>query len=171
MINWDAAYERLRVTPAFTAAFGKLLPKQAFRAINYTRKFEGVAAASTVGVPGTTSGPLLQTFPAGAVILGITAAAIQAQITTGSFTYAPSFTPGRRDLFALSFAYTSDEQITADGLTMAEALLGSGENTIFPSKELLIPPSQGILVSCASLTVGPTISAHVVFHCEVPRAA
>lgn len=173
MIQWRAAYERLSKQTAFSAAFGRALPMSAFRSIVYAPRLSGIAASGAVGTLGPTFGPVLQGFPAGAVVLGITAAAIQAQVltATSAFPYAPSFSPGRRDLFALAFQYTADEQITATGLVMAEALLGSGQDTIFPTKELLIPPSQGILVSAASLTIGPVLTAHVVFHCMVPRAA
>lgn len=173
MIRWREAYERLTHGNAaeFKAAFGGLLPMSAFRFLTYSQRFEGVAASASVGTLGTQTGPILQTFPAGAIILGITASAIQAQVTTGTFTYAPSLTPGRRDLFALSMQYTNNELITPGGLTMAEALLGSGTDTIFPGKELMMPPNQGILCGVASLTVAPTLTVHVAYHSMVPRSA
>jgi hypothetical protein len=171
MLRWREAYERVSKTQQFKSYFGRVLDAGAFRFLAYSMQFVGVAAASAVGQYGTPTGPRAQTFPAGAVILGITATGVQAQTATGSFTYAPSQSPGRRDLFGLSFQYSSDENITPDGLTAADALLGSGSDTIFPAKELLIPPSQSILVSVASLTVAPALSVSVVFHCMVPRAA
>lgn len=171
MIRWREAYERVSQTPEFVQYFGARLKASAFRFLAYSQQFTAVAAASTVGTFGTVSGPTLQTFPAGAIILGITAAAMQAQVTTGSYTYQPSATPGRRDLFGLSLKYTNDELITPNGVTQADALLGSGSDTIFPGKEIMMPPSQGLLCGVASLTVAPTLSVTVVYHCMVPRTA
>lgn len=168
MIKWREAYERIRGLKEFNQWFGGL-PMNGFRFLAYSQPFVGVAAASTPGVLGATSGPTLMTFPAGAVILGVTAAAYQEQTASGTFTYAPSLSPGRRDLFAMSLQYTNDEQITPNGLTMAEALLGSGGDTIFPGKELLIPPSQGLLCAVASYAPAPTLTVQVVYHCMVPR--
>ena len=171
MLRPRESFERVKDTEEFRSYFGgKRMSLGAFRFLAYTLRLEGIQASAQVGTLGTPVGPQLQQFPSGAIVLGITASAIQAQTDTGSFTYAPSYSPGRRDMFALSFSYTNDEQITPGGLTMAEALLGSGLDTIFPAKELLIPPSNGILTSAASLTVDPTLTAHVVFHCLVPRA-
>lgn len=171
MLTYERAYSQVSKSRLFKSIFGVNAPPEAFREIQYTQTFVGVAASGTPGTYGANSGPTLQTFPSGAIVQGITAAAYQAQTTTGSFAYGPSFTLGRRDLFGLSFAYTNDELITANGLTMAEALLGSGMDTIFPCKALLIPPSQGILCTVASLAPAPDLTVVVVYHCSVPRAA
>lgn len=173
MIAWRQAYDRLRETPEFTSYFGKLLSMSAWRFLAFSQRFEGVPGSPAGGTFGPTTGPLLQPFPAGAVILGITAGAYEDQQleNAGVMAYAPSYSAGRRDLFGLSFQYTNDEQITPNGLTMAEPLLGSGYDTIFPGKELLIPPSQGILCAVASLVPStmPDLSINVVYHCMVPR--
>lgn len=175
MITWNQAYDRQKGSEQFISFFGRSgspPSAKAFRPISYSQFFSGVAAAGTPGQYGTASGPTNQSFPAGAVILGITAAAYQNSTTTGSFTYAPSMTPGKRDLFGLLFSYSGDEQITP-GTTpvQAEALLGSGSGTIFPQRELIIAPSQAILTTVAALCPAPTLSVTVVFHCMVPRAA
>lgn len=176
MVKWKEAYDRLKDVPEFASAsgyFGKLLPMAAFRFMAFSQRFDSVPGAATAGVIGTPTGPTLQSFPAGAVVLGITAAAFEAQqLDNSGVVYAPSFSSGRRDLFALSFQYTNDEQITPNGLTLAEPLLGSGYDTIFPGKELLIPPSQGILCAVASLvpSTSPVLSISVVYHTMVPRA-
>lgn len=160
--------------PEFSQWFGgRLLPMGAFRYLAYSQQFVGVAGSGTAGVFGTQSGPLTQNFPSGAVILGISASAYEAQQAHAAADYAPSFSPGRRDLFGISFQYTNDEQITPNGLTMAEALLGSGSENIFPAKELLIPPSQAILCAVAALVPStlPNLTINVVYHCMVPRSA
>jgi len=176
MISWNQAYNRLKDAPEFAGSagyFGRLLPPSAFRFLAYSQRFEGVAGSPAGGTFGPPSGPLLQPFPSGAVILGITAAAYEDQQleNAGVLAVSPSYSAGRRDLFGISFQYTNDEQITPNGLTMAEPLLGSGYDTIFPAKELLIPPSQGILCAVASLVPStlPDLSINVVYHCMVPR--
>lgn len=179
MITWDRAYARLSKSREFASYFGKgqgAPPPAAFRFIAYTQFLNGLTPSTAAGGGsplGATVGPQLQTFPSGAVILGITASSFMAQQAAGAAAYPPWSDKSRRDIFALSFAYTNDELITPSGLTKASALLGTGEDTIFPARELLIPPSQGILVSAASLLAsGVALNqfVDVVFHCMVPRA-
>lgn len=175
MIRWREAYERLKTSPDFSRYFGggpgKVPAPSAFRYLAYTQAMGAAAgSASPISGFGATVGPVQQNFPAGAVILGITATAYQEQTTTGAYQYGASSTPGRRDLFGLAFQYTNDEVITPGGLVLANALLGDGEDTIFPGKELLIPPSQGLLASVASHTVAPSLFVHIVYHAMVPRA-
>jgi hypothetical protein len=175
MISWDRAYARQAPSPDFQRYFaggpGRPPPSSAFRYIAYSLLLGPCTGnASPVTGFGATVGPTQQNFPAGAVVLGISATAFQEQETDGNYTYAPFSCPGRRDLFGLSFSYTNDEQITPGGLTLANALLGDGDDTVFPARELLIPPSQGILTSAASFTVAPSLFVQVVFHSMVPRA-
>lgn len=179
MIRWREAFERSKESREFQKYFskGRALKMSDFRYLGYAQQFNSVTAGSVTGgatpstavTPGTISGPTLQNFPAGAIILGITAAAIQSQTTTSSFAYAPSMSPGRRDLFALAFQYTGDEVITPGGPVLAEALLGSGEDTIFPGREIIVPPSQGLLASVQSYTINPPLNVHIVYHAMVPR--
>lgn len=176
MIKWSEAYKRLCDVPEFKQYFNnRLLPMGAFRFLAFSQRFEGVPGSATGGSFGPLQGPLAQNFPSGAVVLGITAAAYEDQQLDNAavLAVAPSYSSGRRDLFGISFQYSGDEQITPNGLTMAEPLLGSGYDTIFPAKELLIPPSQAILCAVASLVPStlPNLSINVVYHCMVPRAA
>lgn len=175
MITWDRAYARLARSPDFSRYFGGgpgvVPPMQNFRYIAYTQQLGPCAGvASPVGGFGAIAGPSQQNFPAGAVILGISATAFQEQTTTTSYQYAPWAAPGRRDLFGLSFSYTNDEVITPGGPILANALLGDGDDTVFPGKELLIPPSQGLLATAAAFTVPPSLYVHIVYHAMVPRA-
>jgi hypothetical protein len=74
-------------------------------------------------------------------------------------------------LFALSFQYSGDEVITPGGPVLAEALLGSGSDTIFPGREIIVPPSQALLCSVQSYAIAPPLNVHVVYHAMVPRVA
>lgn len=181
MIRWREAFERCKESREFQSYFskGRQLKMSDFRYIGYVQTFTSVTAGSLTGgaapstaiTPGTVSGPALQTFPNGAIILGITASAAQPQTTTSSFQYAPSASPGKRDLFGLNFQYTGDEIITPGGPVLADALLGSGEDTIFPAREIIVAPSQGILASAQSFTINPPLVVHVVYHSMVPKTA
>lgn len=182
MIRWREAFERCKTSIEFRRYFGTgNKPPEAsdFRFLAYCQQFNAVAAGSVVGgaapttaiAGGAPTGPALQNFPAGAIVLGITAAAQQAQTTTSAFQYAPWQSPGKRDLFALMFQYTNDEIITPGGPVLAEALLGSGEDTIFPSREIIVPPSQGLLATVQSYAIAPPLNVHIVYHSMVKRTA
>jgi hypothetical protein len=181
MIRWREAFERCKDSAEFKRYFskGKVPLASDFRYLAYCQQFNNVAAGTVVGgatpnsavTGGVQSGPTLQNFPAGAIVLGITAAAQQAQTTTSAFQYAPWQSPGKRDLFALSFQYTNDEIITPGGPVLAEALLGSGEDTIFPSREIIVPPSQGLLATVVSYAIAPPLNVHIVYHAMVPKVA
>lgn len=170
MIRWSDAYNRLKGNRSFAQFFGngQVPPIDGFRFIVYTTILPDLTPSPDTdgGTFGQIVGPLSQQFPAGAVILGITASAWQ------NYEACSDATPGRRDRFGLAFSYSGDEQLTANGLTMAEALLGSGRDTILPAKELMIPPSQSLLVSAASLvpSAQPNLTVHVAFHCMVRRS-
>ena len=171
MIKWNEAYGRCSRTNAFKSYFGKLLPIDAFRLLTYSLQFPSVAASTVAGTYGAIAGPTTQTFPSGAIILGITAAGFMIQTISGAFQYAPWGSEGRRDMFGVSVQYTGDEQITPNGFVVADALMGSGVDTIFPAKEIMMPPSQGLSVGVANLSTSNPISVTVAFHAMVPRAA
>lgn len=182
MIRWREAFERCKVSQEFNRYFsrgGKAIGAGDFRFLAYCQQFNSVAPGSVTGgatptsavSPGLNSGPALQIFPAGAIILGITAAAQQSQTTTNGFTYAPWQSEGKRDLFALAFQYTNDEIITPGGPVLAEALLGSGYDTIFPGREIIVPPSQGLLCTVQSYAIAPPLNVHIVYHAMVARVA
>lgn len=181
MVKWREAYERLVKAPAFRNFFGVngLPSMHDFRYIIFSHQQLSTtpltpSAAAAGGAPGVAVGPLQMNFPAGAIILGVTSGAFQAQQAAAAPNppYNPSVNPGRRDLYTLQFQYTSDEQLTANGGVMADALLGGGDETICPAKEIMIPPSQSILITAASLVAlgGQNLFVHVAFHCMVPRA-
>jgi hypothetical protein len=179
MIRWREAFERCRDSKQFNSyfSFGRQLQASDFREVAYAQQFNSVGVGSVTGgatpstaiTAGTPSGPTLMNFPNGGIILGITAACVQSQTTTNTFLYAPSYSPGRRDLFALNFQYTGDEIITPGGPVLAEALLGSGIDTIFPAREIIIPPSQGLLATVVSYAVAPPLNVHIVYHAMVPK--
>lgn len=181
MIRWREAFDRLKDNKEFQQYFdkGRKVKASDFRYIAYCQQFNQVTAATVTGgatpstpiTPGAAIGPALQTFPQGAIVLGITASAVQPQTTTSAFQYAPSASPGRRDLFALAFQYTGDEVITPGGPVLADALLGSGTDTIFPGREIVVPPSQGLLCTVQAYAIAPQMNVHVVYHCAVLRVA
>lgn len=177
MIRWTDAYNRLKADRQFAQWFGggnRPPSMSSFRNLTFNTTFTGVAAVAT---PVTTYGTVAtqnQQFPSGAVILGITACAYQEQTATGAFQYAPGGDKSRRDLFGIGMTYSNDEQITVGGvnggLHLASSLLGTGEASDYPTKELVIPPSQSIIIRVASITVAPVLFISVCFHTMVPRA-
>lgn len=162
MIHWRDAFLRQHGSPNFQKYFGKATPAYSFRPLHYRQRL--------VAIPGTTGQPQNQNFPAGAIILGITAAGFQIQTIVGAFQYAPSMSPGRRDLFGLQFQYTADELIVSGGTALADALLGSGSDTIFPAREIVVAPSQGILATVEAFNVTNNMTVDIMYHCMVPRA-
>lgn len=196
MIRWEAAYRRAfdakhpLLFVGGPAGGGRVRGMTDFRSLHYVQPFTNVAM-------GVTTGYQLQSFPAGAFVLGIAAAATFNRVVKADQYYAdgatapldstfdriPSSTPGNRDLFALDFNFTQDESITPNGPALAEALLGSGGGTEFPAREIVVDPSQGILCRVQSLLGVQLISGaagatgiavpmrvHVVYKCMVPRA-
>lgn len=190
MLRWGDVHRRLQSSREFIGAFGKNSPAEAFSFKAFTLRFESVAAATIAGAFGVVVGPNLQAFPSGGVVLGITAGCLMAQ--QGS-VYPPSMSFGRRDLFALSVQYADGELVTPlnnvtvgaqpllipalaagfrsnpRGLANAEALLGSGEETVFPAKEILVTPGNGLMFAVASQSTLLPISVHVVCHAMVYR--
>lgn len=188
MIRWETAWRR-----AFEAKHPFVVKRKItdFRSLHYVQIFSAVAQ-------GTTSATTLQSFPSGAFVLGISAAANIPVLVKRDQYYADgaanpldvtvdrlkSATAGNRDLFGIDFAYTNDEQITPGGPAIADALLGSGRGTEFPARELIIDPSQGILCRVQNLITAQTIdnaggslptgisfpmTVHVIYKCMVPR--
>ena len=175
MITWNAAYGRLIKTQEFKTYFGSRIKMSDFRSLTFAQKFVGIAT-----VAATAFGPTPATFPAGAIILGITAAGQQAPYgtTTGAAAGNPSGLSltsayGLRSQFQLNFQYSGNEVITPGGPISAEALMGNGQDTIFPTREWIIPPSQAILVNGTTLAQGPNatvMNIDIGYHCMVPRA-
>lgn len=165
MNDWTTAYLRQRASKNFRDYFGggKVPPMSAFRAISYIQSFAVIGA-------GATSAATLQNFPQGAIILGVSVAGFMVQTVAGAFQYAPWSSEGRRDMITVNLQYTGDENLTPGGPGIAEALMGSGLETIYPGRELVIAPSQGILATVGNLGLNP-LRADVVYHAMVIRAA
>src|SRR5215831_15179035 len=125
MISTERAWTRISKLPMF-----KGFQLSDFRTITYGQTFSVLAAA--------TSAAVTQNFPAGAVLLGVGAAASP---NSGAVAADPNLL---RHSFALSFSYTNGEALTPGGPILADALLGSGETTIWPQKEIVLAPNQGI---------------------------
>jgi len=187
MVRWEAAWARA-VQAQHPFVSGKR-PAD-FRPLVYTQQFAALAA-------GSTSGSSLQTFPAGAFVLGIDGSAICPKVMKPDQYYAdggtapldstfdriPSCTPGNKDLFSVNLTYTQNEVLTPNGPCNAAALFGVGDATQFPVREIIVDPSQGLLcqarndlsfqlVSGAAAATGILLSLviTVAYHCMVPRA-
>lgn len=182
MVPWNAAYQRLHNSGEIEKVFRRKIPPAAFRYRVYAVKFSSdvagvtkkqgaiLAASAVAGTYGEPSGPVLQTFPSGAVILGITASALLPQ--NAVFEYGNSASKGRRDLFGLNFTCTDNRVVTSPGMTLAATLLSEGnEMGIFPAKEIALYPNAGILCAAASLVTTATLAVTVAYHCMIPRDA
>jgi hypothetical protein len=186
MVRWESAFRRATLAKN-PMVMGKT--ENDFTAMHYVQTFVGIAMGATTGYQ-------LQNFPAGAFVLGISAACSFARIVKPdqyysdggespldtTFDRTPTASPGNLDLFALDFQYTQNQAITANGPVLAAALLGGGGASEFPSRELIIEPSQGVLCRAQSFvslkkidgSAGPTntqfpITVHVVYKAMVPR--
>lgn len=200
MIAWSDAYRRtVAESTDFRLLFGRMFRIDEFRYYAFPLKFEalqpallaaaandpnsgdmedtvdGIAAPGVNLVPGEAAESLID-FPAGAIIIGITAAGIlpqriaTADETPAAFAYGPSRNPGKRDLFMLDLEYADTSPITAgnpipslsisptDSVNtappiLADALCGGGRGDIMPARELLITPGLGILARVRSMVL------------------
>lgn len=195
MQSWGDAYRRLRQQHKFKAWFGKnCIPgPNDFTFKAYTLIFSKVTGRTDDADPDSAPvfGPRQLTFDRGAIVLGITSAAFQAQMLPVDEAVAPSVNVGRRDLYKLNLSFTDDEDLTVlqstfsptagavvnvRAFVLADALLGSGLEDEFP-RDLMVPPSTGFNVSVQSYMPGlspsdvatPPLYIHVVFHCVVPK--
>lgn len=204
MVPWKQAYERIRTSEEWVTRFGKMYRMDEFRFYAYALKFAsllpaqlatgattpntGSAAATRAGyaaptvniVPGPAS-DLLIDFPAGAVILGITAAAVKLQRIANNggaiaFTYGPTNHKACLDLFLLDLEYVDGDPITGGNPIPdvsanansainaappidADALLGRGGDTETPARELYVTPGLGIRASARSMVLPDTAPA------------
>lgn len=151
MIGVQSAFSRLRKLKAFAQ-----MSENDFRAINYCQIFASLASGATSQATG-------QNFPAGAIVLGITASAFVPSVAA-----ATGQSNRNRQLFGLNFSYTNNESLTPGGPISADALLGGGDDTLFPCKELVIAPNQQITAQAQNFSTS-VLSVHIVYHCLVYR--
>lgn len=152
MVSPAAAYLRLKKLAAF-----RNLTETDFRPIVYVQAHASLASgASSVAVG--------QSFPGGAIILGITSAAY---IAAAAATAQPNV---RRQFYGLNFSFTNNETLTPGGPVNAEALLGGGDDTMFPVRELVVAPNQAITSQVVNYSTS-TIVVHIAYHCLVYRMA
>ena len=151
MLNAREVIARVTKLDAF-----KKMKESDFKLVVYNQDFTPAAG----GVP-TISTP--QAFANGAIILGITAAACvpnSATLPTGN----------NRQAFKVDFSYTGGEALVVGGPVFADALLGGGDQNIFPLKELILAPTQAILARVANMTSG-LLSVGIAYHCLTYRFA
>lgn len=152
MINASQAIQRIRKLDAF-----KRMKDTDFRSLIFAQTFTPAAG-------GEPSASTPQSFPGGAIVLGITASAYVPAVA------ATAQSNRNRQLFAIDFAFSNQEAIVIGGPVIADALLGGGEQNIYPSAEMILAPNQSIGCRVANLTTG-ALTVHVVYHCLVYRFA
>jgi hypothetical protein len=152
MINATHALQRIKRLAAF-----KHMEPTDFR----TALFGQVFTPAAGGVPTANQA---QPFPGGAIVLGITASAFVPGV-------GPTGQGGRnRQLFTIDFAYSNNESLLINGPLLADAVLGGGEQDIFPATELIMAPNQMINCRVGNVTTG-LLTVHVVYHTLVYRFA
>lgn len=184
MVSWDRGWQRAVENKS---PFIQNRQKRDFRYLVYSQSFLSC-------LPGVDQGQQSQQFTAGAFVLGVTAGANIRNVIKDQLYYANaatasgqadtllSATPGNLDKFLLDFSYTTEDSLVANGPTLASALLGSGAESMFPAQELIMPPSQAILVGArnalgfvgsayevADVAISVLMDIYVNFHCMVPR--
>lgn len=152
MITATQAWQRLKTLAAF-----KTMKESDFRPIVYTQTF-------TPASGGAATASQAQLFPGGAIILGITASAFVPTAAIGGQSNR------NRQVFGIDFSFSNNEAIVVGGPISADALLGGGDSSIFPSRELIIAPNQQVGTRVANYTTG-SLTVHVCFHCLIYRFA
>jgi hypothetical protein len=150
MISIERAWPRVRELPQF-----KTFRLSDFRTLTFGQPFT-VGNAATVG-------PTTQNFPGGAIILGISATATpSAAGASDAFLY--------RKGFGLTFGYTNGESLTPGGPINADALMGGGDGTVWPTKEIVVAPNQGINCTVVN-NLSTSLLVQIAYHCLVWRSA
>lgn len=151
MLNASQVWNRIRKLPAFAQ-----MRESDFRPLTYVQTFTPAA--------GTTTGSTAQSFPGGAIILGISAGAYVPTVAAGG-------QGGRnRQLFVIDFNYSNNEALTPGGPVLADVLMGGGDADQYPSRELILAPNQTINCRVGNITTG-ALTIHVAYHCLVYRYA
>jgi hypothetical protein len=153
MISIERAWPRVRELPQF-----KNFRLSDFRTLTFGQQMP-------VGVAPAAVGPTTQNFPGGAIILGVSASAVPgplAPAAADAFLY--------RKTFGITFGYTNGESLTPGGPIMADALMGGGDGTVWPTKEIVVAPNQGIQATVANFCT-TALLVHIAYHCLVWRSA
>jgi hypothetical protein len=151
MISIERAWPRVRELPQF-----KNFRLSDFRTLTFGQ-------TSFTLTSGSTSGPTTQNFPGGAIILGVTTSAFITAASAGDAFLV-------RKGYGISFGYTNGESLTPGGPISADALLGGGDGTIWPTKEIVVAPNQGIQATVQNF-LSTSMTVHLAYHCLVWRNA
>lgn len=155
MINAQQAIIRCKKLPEF-----KGMKEEDYRSAVYVQTF-------TPGVDGEITGFQPRQFPNGAIVLMIAASA---SVDPGEGGGADAQASNNRHLFKIDFAYTGGEAIVIDGPVLADALMGGGDLSHFPAKELVIKENQNLNCRVQNVS-GQEITVDVAYHCLVYRYA
>ena len=151
MLNFHQVFARLKKLPAYQNK-----REEDFKPQVFGQQFFPPAGGAVTAFDA-------RPFPVGAIILGITAGAfVPGAAATGQ-------SARNRQLFAIDFAYQGGDAMVIDGPIQADALLGGGEENIFPTKEMIIKATQALQCRVANLTSG-SLTVDVAYHCVVDRS-
>lgn len=141
-----------RVWPRVAALFPKSQTLRDFR-------FAAMGLNLTL-TTGAESGSTRMDFPAGAIILGITAGiSVASQAGTQSIR--------GRNMISASIDYPNNTALVTGGKMNGDALFGSGERCDFPAKEIVIGVSGSLSYNVLNLSTS-TINVSIVHHCLIP---
>jgi len=155
MINAQQAINRLKKSKEH-----KDLREEDYRAAVYVQTF-------TPGVDGEITGFQPRQFPNGAIILMIAASA---SVDPGEGGGADAQAGNNRNLFKIDFSYTGGEALVIDGPVLADALMGGGDLSHFPAKELVIKENQNLNCRVQNMAA-QEMTVDVAYHCLVYRYA
>lgn len=150
MISIERAWPRVRAFPQF-----RNFQLSDFRTMTFGQSFT-VAGSAVVG-------PTTQNFPGGAIILGVTADATQSA-AGGLDNFL------NRKSFGITLNYTNGESLTPGGPIIASALLGDGDGTVWPTKEIVVAPNQGIQATITNFS-STSLLITLAYHALVWRTA
>jgi len=149
MLNFQVVFGRLKKLAAYANK-----KESDFRIAVYNQEF-------TPSEDGTITPLAERKFPNGGVILGIAA---DAAVSGGA-------TPNNRSLFGLDFQYAGGEALVIDGPVIASALMGGGNDTQFPAKEIIVNPTQAISCRAVNLAGLTGLKINVAYHVAIDRYA
>lgn len=148
MLSAQQVWLRVKRLKAFAS-----LSEFDFRPVYYVQKFAPAVAVAGVPVP---TGFVAQDFPNGAIIIGITACCFTLSEGTAQGTK-------NRQLFGLDFQFSNTDAIVVGGPVQADALLGGGEGSSFPAREIIIAPGNKVNCRVENYTPG-AMNIHVTYH-------
>lgn len=139
---------------------GRVLKMKAYSHMHESDFRQGVFGQTFTPAASSAAPSQPRTFPGGAIVYGITAAAFVPGAALG--------TGRNRQGFQINFSYSAGESIIMDGPLCADAVLGGGDADVFPAKELVLLPNQQIVCTVNNITNG-ALTVDVAYHALIYR--